>query len=134
MYTLSLYLFTSFTESSWEAADLPIFSLYVMYQIVFNVLRTPHLSMTSVYGLPKVAPNPAHDSALVTPFTLWWYNIFQDPCLLLKFLTIYPTDINTVVLSLLIPPTHKFWKKLYCLTQKKTGILLIAETPHLIRR
>ena len=112
MDKLSLYIFLSFTESSWEAASPLVFSFYVVSQIVFNVLGTPQLIMASTEGLPKSSPIPTHTAAVVTTPTLWWCTSFQDPCLPLKFLTLYPTEINTAILSLLIPPSHNCLKKL----------------------
>ena len=38
---LSLSLFLTSTEIFWETDDSTVFSLYVVYQIVYNVLGTP---------------------------------------------------------------------------------------------
>ena len=111
MDKLYLYLFTSFKDIYLGAAAPPVFSFDVVSQIVFNFLGNPQLSMASIDRFPKAALSPNHTAAVVTPPTLWWCTSHQDPCLTLKFMTLYPTDINTAVLSLLIPPIHN------CLTK-----------------
>ena len=68
--------------------------------------------MASMDESPKDVPIPTQIAALVTSHTLGWCTSLQDPCLPLKFLTLYPTDINTNVLSLLIHPPHKYLKNL----------------------
>ena len=88
MDTLYLSLFPYFTEISWEATSHIVFSFDVVYQIVFNVLGTPQLSMASLDGFPKAAPSPTHAAEVVTPPTLWWCTSRQDPCIPLIFLNI----------------------------------------------
>ena len=68
--TLSLSLFTSFTESYWEVDSPPVFSFDVVYQTVFINLRTLQLSMDYLDGFPKAAPSPTHYAVVVTPPTL----------------------------------------------------------------
>ena len=63
-------------------------------------------------GFPKSAPKPTHAAAVVTTLNLWWYTSCQYQCLTLKFLILYPIDIITAVLSLLIPPPHNCLTKL----------------------
>ena len=70
MDTLSLYPFTSFSESSWEARAPPVFSLDVVYKIVFKILGNLNLSMAYMDCFPKAAPGPTHDGAVVTSPTL----------------------------------------------------------------
>ena len=91
MDTLSLSLFPPLTDTSWEAAYHLVFIFDVVYQVVFNILGTTHPSMASIYGFPMVDPCPTHSAAVVTHPTLWWCTSCQDPCLTLKFLTLYTT-------------------------------------------
>ena len=112
MEKLSLSLFLSLAESSWEVTFNLVFSFDVVSQIGFNDIRTPQLSMASIDVFPKESPSPTHATAVVTPSTLCWYTSCQDPCLPLEFLNLYPTDINTAILSLLIPPPHNCLKEL----------------------
>ena len=84
--------FTYFTESSWEVAAPPVFSLDFVSQIVLNALGIPQLAMASVDGFPKASPSLTHSAVLVTPSTLWWCTSRQDPYLPLKFLTLDHTD------------------------------------------
>ena len=64
MISWSLLLY--FTESSWEAFPSIVFSFEVMYQILFNVLGNPQLSMPFIDGFPKDTPIPTHNIAVVT--------------------------------------------------------------------
>ena len=112
MDTLSFYIFSYFTESFLKGASPPLFIFDVAYQTVFNIFGTPQLSVASIYGFPNAAPILTHSAVVVTHPTLWWCTSIQDPCHPLKFLTLDPTDINTYVLSLLIPPPHNCLTKL----------------------
>ena len=123
METLSLSLFTSFEEITLGATYPLVLGFDVVSQTVLNVLRTLQLSMDSIYRFPKADPSLTHTAELVTIPTLWWCTSCQDPCIHLKFMTIYPTDMNTAVLSLLIPPTHKCVKNLECQTQKNRNLV-----------
>ena len=67
MDTLSLYLFTSLTESSEEEASYLIVSFDVVSWIVFNILGNMQLSIDSIDGLQKAAPRPTHAAVVVTP-------------------------------------------------------------------
>ena len=115
--TLSLYPLPHFAQVYWEADTSPVLILAAEYQIVFNVIGTPHLSMESMDGLPNSNPKTTH----TTP-TLWRCNNFQDPCLPLRSLTLEPPNINTAVIYLLIPLPQTFLKTCIYL-HKKTGIL-----------
>ena len=112
MDTIHFSLFLSFNRSSWEETSLLVFSFDVVSHIVFNILGTTQFSMASKEGFPKESPSHTHDSAVVTHPTLCQCTSRQDPCLHLMFMTEYPTDINTSVISLLIPPLHNYLTKL----------------------
>ena len=112
MDTIYLPVFTYFTESYWEADSPLVFRFEVVYQILFNVLGTPQLSMAYTYGFPKAAPSLTNTEEVVTPPTLWWCTSCHDPCLPLNFMNLYPTDIKNSVLYLLITPPHNCLTKL----------------------
>ena len=67
MDTLYLFLFPSFTESSWKVASPLVSCFDILSQIEFNVLGTPQLIMPTIDGLPKTVPIPNHNAAVVTP-------------------------------------------------------------------
>ena len=123
MYKLSLSPFPSFVYSSWETSAYTVFILYVVYQIVFNVIETLHTSIASIDRSPKSPPSLSHAAAVFTPPTMWWCTCCQEPCLTLKFLTLYPKYINTAVLYLLINPPHKSLTKVGLTDTKPRNIL-----------
>ena len=84
--------------------------LYLVYTLCPKKNFTSFEFRISVWppwtGYQRPPLTATHAAEVVTPPTLWCCTIQKEPCLLLEFLNLDPTEINTAVLSQFILPPH----------------------------
>ena len=101
--------------------------LYLVYTLCPKNIFTSFEFRISVWppwtGYQRPPLTATHAAEVVTPPTLWCCTIQKEPCLLLEFLNLDPTEINTAVLSQFILPPHSCVTKIGLPDTKKTGIL-----------